>query len=140
MPVTAEPPAMDFSTETPAADRIIVRNIHAPFAARRFVCSQLLTWELPGLLDAAELVASELATNAVEHGGGPFIRVRLVYRVGAVTLAIWDANGRDLPKFGGGDLDAEGGRGLLITAELSDRWGCYRVRSAGKVVWALLAI
>lgn len=36
-------------------------------------------------------------------------------------------------------LDAERGRGLMITAALSTRFGSYRVQGNGKVVWALIA-
>lgn len=54
-------------------------------------------------------------------------------------MKVWDANGADLPEAASADPWAESGRGLLLTEELSDRWGAYRARPTGKVVWAVLA-
>jgi len=44
---------------TQPVDRTIFRNVHAPYAARRFVRTQLMAWNLPDLLDPAELVISD---------------------------------------------------------------------------------
>ena len=121
-----------------AADRDFVRNVHAPYAARRFARAQLLAWGVPGLIDACEVVVSELATNAVEHGTGEFIGVRLERRRdGVITVKVWDANGAALPEAAApADVLSENGRGLLLTEALSEAWGSYRVRPAGKVIWA----
>lgn len=47
-------------------------GVIAPAAARTAVRHMLIAWELsePDWLDDAELVVSELVTNAVRHGGG----------------------------------------------------------------------
>ena len=41
--------------------------------ARAFVADELRDNRLPGLVDEAQLVASELATNAVRHAETPFV-------------------------------------------------------------------
>lgn len=121
-----------------AVDRTIVRNIHAPHAARGFVRTQLLEWHLPGLLDTGELVGSEFAANALQHGTGLFIEVRLAISGGEFTVKVWDANGADLPVLTAADPMAESGRGLALIAALAQDWGFYRAESGGKVVWATL--
>lgn len=139
MPVTATPPKIQPPAATTAVSRTLVRNVHAPYAARRFARAQLRTWNLPGLLDALELVTDELTANAVEHGTGHFIAVRLERSSGAVTVKVWDANGDQMPAIPDpaaiADLD-EHGRGLLLTEALSTQWGAYRSPTGGKVVWA----
>lgn len=123
---------------TGTADRTIVRNIHAPFAARRFVRAQLRTWNLPGLIDSSELIADELAANAYRHGSGDFIGLRLELSRKRVTIKVWDANGSQMPALpdpAATYLD-EHGRGLLLTEALSAQWGAYRATTGGKVVWA----
>lgn len=119
---------------TRTADRTIVRNIHAPHAARRFCRTQLLAWRLPGLLDTVELCACEIASNAVQHGAGDSIEVRLILAGREFTVKIWDANGAQFPVMAVPDFMAESGRGLALVDNLSDRWGSYAVPT-GKVVW-----
>lgn len=86
---TSTKPGTEASTETKTetntgmhakaatASRTLVRNVHAPFAARRLTRMQLLSWGLPGLVDALEVIVDELTANAFEHGTGPFLSVRL---------------------------------------------------------------
>lgn len=121
---------------TRTADRTIVRNIHAPHAARRFCRTQLVAWHLPGLLDAVELCASEIVSNAVQHGAGDSIEVRLILTGREFTLKVWDANGAEFPVMAVPDPLTENGRGLALVDSLSEAWGAYPVRPAGKVVWA----
>lgn len=138
MPVTTNPPEAAPRTAVSAVGRTIVRNVHAPYAARRFARTALLAWGLPGLLDTAELIVSEFAVNAYEHGDGPFIDVRLECRDGAVTIKVWDANGAKLPETASaGPLD-ESGRGLMIAEALARQCGAYRVSTGGKVVFAVI--
>lgn len=153
MPVASEPvPAEPPDTGCPVraalavADRALVRNVHVPYAARRFVRAQLLAWGLPGLIDTCELIGSELASNALEHGTGEFTGVRLElhgelhrgrHNGAAVIVKVWDGNAAALPEAAHApDLLAEHGRGLWLTSALADTWGAYRTRPAGKVVWA----
>lgn len=139
MPVTTRPPETDSRSGVAAVDRTIVRNVHAPYTARRFARTVLLAWGLPGLLDPAELIVSELAMNAYEHGAGPFVEVRLECCDGMVTIKVWDANGAKLPQMASADPLDESGRGLMITEALARRWGAYRAGPGGKVVFAVIA-
>jgi anti-sigma regulatory factor (Ser/Thr protein kinase) len=118
-------------------ERVYVRNVHAPHAVRRFVHAMLSEWGLRQLMDDMELVASELATNAVQCAIGDTIAVRLERDAGAVCVKVWD-DSPESPSMGApNDTDDERGRGLMITAAISERCGHYRVPS-GKVVWAAM--
>lgn len=138
MPVTTKPPGTQPPAAIRAVSRPLVRNVHAPFAARRFVRIQLRAWRLPGLLDTTELIADELAANAYEHGSGDFIGIGLELSRAHVTVKVWDADGDQMPAPpdpAATYLD-EHGRGLLLTEALSVRWGAYPATTGGKVVWA----
>lgn len=145
---TSTKPGTEASAETSAktntgmhakaatASRTLVRNVHAPFAARRLTRTQLLSWGLPGLVDALEVIVDELTANAFEHGTGPFLSVRLERRGDTVTAQVWDECGTRLPEAAPADVTDEHGRGLLLVEALSDRWGTYRSTRGGKVTWA----
>lgn len=132
MPVTTRLP------ETRTANRTLVRNIHAPFAARRFARTMMMAWRLPELSGPAELVTSELASNAFQHGAGVSIDVRLICCNGVVTVKIWDADSDHYPIMSCADPMEESGRGLVLVDALSLKWGSYRADPAGKVVWAAI--
>lgn len=86
----------------------------------------------------AELVVSELVTNAVVHGTPPGKKIKLGFEVSGDGLLIWveDACG-DAPKMG---LGAEGtsGRGLLLVEMLSLKWGWGPREGIGKRVWSCI--
>ena len=96
------------------------------------------------LADTAELVASELVSNAVLHTkGSAALRVRWskeVLRIGA-----WDAD-PEPPEPPGrwedlADVDAEGGRGMALVRACSEQWGWQplsRFGNRGKYVWCEL--
>jgi anti-sigma regulatory factor (Ser/Thr protein kinase) len=102
--------------------------------ARRLVRSALSSAD-PELAEDAELVVSELTTNAALHGTPP-VTVRL--RVGSgVRIEVEDA-GRHLPVVLPSELDATTGRGLSLIAAVATRWGVERLSGGGKQVWAEL--
>lgn len=73
------------------------------------------------LLVNAELLASELVTNAHEHSTGPAsLRVKWAYKT--LRLTVWDTNPEPPKPLACGEY-SEGGRGLGIVEELADRWG-----------------
>lgn len=105
-------------------------------AVRRFVTEILDLWHERYLLPDALLVASELATNVVNHAGSPF-RVSIDRSMGVVCIAIQDvATGQAVRQTVGDDVT--NGRGMAIVEALSRRWGSD-VLPSGKVVWAELA-
>ncbi|SEF05374.1 SpoIIE family protein phosphatase [Streptomyces sp. Ag109_O5-10] len=134
---------------TLGADRVTVWDLEpAPTAvapARAAVARQLTAWDLEDLAFAAELVVSELVTNAIRYGSPP-VRLRLILprtpgRPGdgparAVLCEVSDAGGT-VPHLRRARTFDEGGRGLLLVAQLAARWGTRHARH-GKTVWAEL--
>jgi PAS domain S-box-containing protein len=87
----------------------------------------------PALVDAAQLVASELLTNALLHGGG---RGRLSVTASADGVRIAVADDERRPPIAGIESDSSmTGRGLRLVAAMSAAWG-YVPLGQGKEVWA----
>jgi anti-sigma regulatory factor (Ser/Thr protein kinase) len=99
--------------------------------ARALVAEPLEKWELTGMVDTTQLLASELVTNAIRYAEGP-VTLRLI-KEGALICEVLD-NSPALPKLLHAARDDERGRGLQIVSTLSGRWGSRRT-PAGKVVW-----
>ncbi|MGW0499016.1 ATP-binding SpoIIE family protein phosphatase, partial [Streptomyces sp. NPDC003007] len=81
---------------------------------------------------AAELILSELITNAIRHGAEP-IRVRLLY--GRTLICEVSDASNTAPHLRRAASTDEGGRGLFLVAQLSQSWGT-RYLPEGKVIWA----
>lgn len=120
--------------------------------SREFVRQTLAAWQLAGQIGSAELVASELVTNAVKMTGitdpePAWNMVRAHHVIGvqlrlvdtSLYVEVWD-RGEGSPEIPGQSLDAEGGRGLFIVESLSKQWDIYRPAAGGKVIWAELAL
>lgn len=104
---------------------------------RQFVDQVLRSWgEDPFLIGDVVLVASELATNAVLHAGSPF-RLTLDRTGGVVRVALQDVDDSPAGQRNA-SADDTNGRGMVIVAALSHRWGSDPLPD-GKVVWAELA-
>jgi hypothetical protein len=100
--------------------------------ARKWVTSTLTTWNLRDLEFAAELIVSELVTNAIRYGRPPF-QLRII-RDDALICEVSDASST-APHLRRARTFDEGGRGLLIVAQIARRWGS-RQTPAGKTIWA----
>ncbi|MEU8983141.1 SpoIIE family protein phosphatase [Streptomyces sp. NPDC048309] len=100
--------------------------------ARGLVARQLTRWGLERLITDAEMIASELVTNAIRHGAGP-VALRLI-KHRQLTCEVSDAS-RSFPRLCHTRSTDEYGRGILLVSQLSSCWGC-RWTSGGKVVWA----
>jgi hypothetical protein len=128
----------------------------------------LREWRMAALADAAELVAAELATNAIQasstaaqtpaaapaQAGLPVIRLHLASDRRQVLIEVGDDDLRP-PSPARPDPERDGGRGLVLVESVSARWGCYYLNPAtpatwrgpgqaliqpgAKVVWALIA-
>jgi anti-sigma regulatory factor (Ser/Thr protein kinase) len=111
--------------------------------ARGHVRSVALEWGLAGLADTAELLASELVTNAIRASGPlrtartPVVRLWLASDGVSLAIHVWDGSDR-LPVRHAADFEAERGRGLMLVAALSQEWGSYRQAAGGKIVWVLI--
>jgi hypothetical protein len=106
--------------------------------ARRLVRAVLTRWGFASMTDTAELMASELVTNALRHAGGA-IRLQLLIKGREGFCAVWDADPR-LPAPQPPDLLADHGRGMHLIDALAHRWGACAVAGAGKVVWFSLSL
>jgi anti-sigma regulatory factor (Ser/Thr protein kinase) len=110
--------------------------------ARLHVRHVLWEWGLARLAEDAELLVSELVTNAVAapQPADEICPVRLwllADRTRAVIL-VWDSCPAPPAPVNAAE-DAESGRGLLLVEAVSQRWDWYfPQRMGGKVVWALL--
>lgn len=113
-----------------------------PGCGRTWTRQLLWEWQLAPLADSAELIVSELLTNAVLAASGlnrPAIRLSLLSDRTRLIILVHDAHpGSPAPRHAS-DQD-ESGRGLMLVEGLSDQSGWYRPADGtpGKVVWALL--
>jgi anti-sigma regulatory factor (Ser/Thr protein kinase) len=120
-------------------------------AARDFTRLTLAEWRMSRLSDVAELVVSELVTNALRHGllsarwmpGEHPIRLRLLRQDPYLMCMVIDPDSAGPVRIES-HSGAESGRGLQVVESCSVRWG-WQPRAgegglggAGKVVWAVL--
>ncbi|MDX3530676.1 SpoIIE family protein phosphatase [Streptomyces sp. ID05-39B] len=99
---------------------------------RAAVARQLARWDLEDLSFTTELILSELVTNAIRYGSPP-VRVRLL-RDRTLICEVSDSSNTS-PHLRYAAMTDEGGRGLFLVAQLTDRWGT-RYTPTGKVIWA----
>ncbi len=99
--------------------------------ARRWATRQLAAWGLAEMSHVTELVVSELVTNAMRHGTPP-IQLRLI-KNDALICEVADSSSTSPHLRRARSLD-EGGRGLLLVAQLTQRWGTRHGRE-GKTIW-----
>ena len=104
--------------------------------ARARTREQLQEWRLGDLAVTAELVVSELVTNALRHGTGPVWMV--LHYDGALRIEVGDAS-HEPPLLVPPHLDGTSGRGLALVDALAAKWGTQH-HSAGKTVWAEIVL
>ncbi|MFF7191635.1 SpoIIE family protein phosphatase [Streptomyces sp. NPDC008222] len=113
----------------------------AAVASVRTACARRLAeWGLEQVGFTAELILSELITNAIRYGAEPIavrlLRTEPVGSTAAGTLIFEVADGSStLPRLRRAKVTDEGGRGLFLVARFSERWGT-RYTTTGKVIWA----
>jgi anti-sigma regulatory factor (Ser/Thr protein kinase) len=99
--------------------------------------------ELAELADSAELIVSELVTNAVVASRAmpevPPVRLWLASDRVRMLILVGDQSPQPVLRIAS-RADTEGGRGLLLVEAISDRWGWHPVGAPGlvKMVWAEL--
>ncbi|MFH9657307.1 SpoIIE family protein phosphatase [Streptomyces sp. NPDC017248] len=104
---------------------------------RKQVVEQLAAWSLSEASFTAELVVSELVTNAIRYGSHP-IRLRLIHDASTLICEVFDSS-HTAPHLRRAKVFDEGGRGLLLVAQLTQRWGS-RHTAEGKTIWAELPL
>jgi anti-sigma regulatory factor (Ser/Thr protein kinase) len=130
----------------------LVRLPTSPFWARRY--SRMFLDSCRGIgngtAETAELLVSELVTNAVRFGGDPartqrhserasasLISLSLRRFYGNLLIEVHDAS-HDPPVLSGHDDCAESGRGLVLVNALSKEWSYFFPPGGGKVVYCVL--
>lgn len=124
----------------------------APGCARGHVKATLTKWGMSAYEEVAELLISEMVTNAVEastdeqghpiyvNGRMPLIVVRLVAIPDGVVLEVWDFM-PTLPEVKNAAPLEEHGRGLFLVETLSHRWAWRTAPDwPGKCVWCELTL
>ncbi|MFE4551832.1 ATP-binding protein [Streptomyces sp. NPDC056785] len=101
-------------------------------SARQMASEQLTKWKLDDTGFVTELVISELVTNAIRYGLPP-IQLRLIHDE-TLICEVSDASST-APHLRRARAFDEGGRGLLLVAQLTQRWGT-RHTLRGKTIWA----
>ncbi|NUT48774.1 MAG: SpoIIE family protein phosphatase [Saccharothrix sp.] len=99
--------------------------------ARAAVIARLHDWGLDDLAFTTELIASELITNAIRHATEP-VQLRLL-RDRALICEVSDGSNTS-PRLRRAKSEDEGGRGLFLVAQLTERWGT-RYTADGKIIW-----
>jgi anti-sigma regulatory factor (Ser/Thr protein kinase) len=105
----------------------------APRRARAFIRDVIVQWHLGAALADAELLVSEVVTNAVMHGGCD--RTEVIATVdGGLTVAVSDAV--STPELSAGEQQPGnvGGWGLYLVDAIAQAWGVWATDS-GKMVW-----
>lgn len=121
----------------------LLRSRDAPAAARTFVSEQLND-ELGGssaarrAIDDAQLVVSELVTNAVTARCHE-VEVRLLLERERLEIWVWD-DGRGAPAMREAGIYDTTGRGLIIVSALAQQWAVESAPDGSKWVWARLSL
>lgn len=126
--------------EWPLQDFLELGALPSAVPCARYHCRQVLwEWRLTGLAHSAELLVSELVTNAItasRSAGSDFpVRLWLLSDAVQVLIVVWDASPH-LPARVDVSAEAEAGRGLLLVEMISDQWGTCATPPCGKTVWA----
>ncbi|MFJ9870198.1 sodium/proline symporter PutP [Streptomyces sp. NPDC101165] len=127
-------------TRVLARDRVVSWDLPSDPAivahARTLAARQLTEWGMPELTFTTELIVSELVTNAIRHATGP-VGLRLIRDRGLIC-EVSDSSSTS-PRLRHARTTDEGGRGLLIVAQLAHRWGTRYTRT-GKIIWTEQAV
>ncbi|WP_051866301.1 ATP-binding protein [Streptomyces griseus] len=108
-------------------------DLRAVPEARRALRELLRQWGKPGRSDIAELLTSELVTNALVHTDREAVLTATVGPRG-LHVEVRDFVGRR-PRLCAPDVgDGTHGRGLVLVQSLADAWG-VRAHGVGKAVW-----
>jgi anti-sigma regulatory factor (Ser/Thr protein kinase) len=126
----------------------------SPFWARRYTRTFLDSCRgiSKGTAETAELLVSELVTNAVRFAGDPARTLRYSERASAglislslrhfregLLIEVYDTDDNP-PVLSGPDDDAESGRGLILVNALSKEWSYFFPPGGGKVVYCILEV
>lgn len=123
----------------------------APRRARRHTVEFAHRWALEDSVEPAELLVSELMTNAFEASRSSAdtwrqdpalaaapLQLRLAVEHARLRIEVWDRNPRPPMPDDPQPYD-ERGRGLLLVETFSESWGYHPLPNGGKAVWCVVA-
>jgi serine/threonine-protein kinase RsbW len=139
-PVRAVPPSAGRGSDAS-------RTIRVPWRAasvaevRKVLVEDLQTRDVSdAVVDEAEIVVSELVSNAIRHAR-PLtdgnLRVHWKVKAGVVEVEVTDGGSESTPRPAPRTIWAPSGRGLRIVRSLAHEWGVTEERN-GRTVWAAL--
>ncbi|MET7607073.1 ATP-binding protein [Streptomyces avermitilis] len=122
----------------PATTDGVLTTVDAAWPARvRHIARATLSyWSQPDLIDSAELLLTELLTNAFQHGHGDDVGVRLYCRGPRMVIEVRDGS-PDRPVMRRASPDDEDGRGLALISAMADEWG---TSPDGTTTWCTLPL
>lgn len=112
------------------------QDARRPRQARRILAARMDVWHLRDYADDAELLLSELVTNAFRHGAGDAVRVRFYLTEAYVCFEVRSGCADAAQAKAGPSLD-ESGRGLFLVSRMAADWAVSRDRAG---VWCTLPI
>ena len=140
-------PSMRSVPPTGARGGDVSRTMRVPWRAasvaqvRKAVVDDLATREVTAaVVDEAEIVISELVSNAIRHArplSDGNLRVHWKVKAGVVEVEVTDGGGDSTPRPAPRTIWAPSGRGLRIVRSLAHEWGVTEDRN-GSTVWASL--
>ncbi|MFD9792106.1 ATP-binding protein [Streptomyces sp. NPDC059070] len=107
-----------------------------PMRLRRIARASLTHWGRPDLIEHTQLLLTELVTNALRHGRGRDIGIRVFFRDDRCVIEVNDGSSTR-PKLRHASPTDEGGRGLLLVDALAESWG---VSDDGTTTWCTLPL
>jgi len=131
--------------EWPLVSQVELRALPASVRSARLLTRSILHgWRLENLADTAQLLVSEIVTNAVRAStaaGQPsqvaLLRFWLTSDSRSVLIRVWDGNNHAPVRKNLGP-EAEAGRGIPLIETISAQWGWYATDGeGGKIVWAV---
>jgi anti-sigma regulatory factor (Ser/Thr protein kinase) len=126
-------PLQDFLELGALASAVTCARLHAR--------QVLWEWGRTSLGESAELLVTELITNAVKASRAvtqaSAVRLWLVSDRAQILILVWDASPQPPVRIDASG-ETENGRGLILVEAISEQWGWYgRDDSDGKFVWAI---
>ncbi|MGW6790819.1 ATP-binding protein [Streptomyces chartreusis] len=107
-----------------------------PRRLRRIARASLFHWGRPDLVETVELLLTELATNALRHGSGLDVGVRISMQDDHITIEVNDGS-PVRPILRNARFDDEGGRGLFLGQAMAKAWG---VSDDGSITWCTVPL
>jgi serine/threonine-protein kinase RsbW len=117
------------------ADAQVPHRVDSIPAARSFLAKLLHGWDVADeVVDDASLLATELMSNAVEHGSG-VVHLEITVHDGLLRVGVHDG-AVELPVIGDGTETGLAGRGIWIVQSIARDWGSDSSgEEPGKTVW-----